>query len=123
MSGNINTVPHEIFIVIDMFWYYVSGQSGSEQIEVANWRPGTADCRNEHHMARLASRRAGDGAHRDIERERRGPDRICDMMVPSTARVACIVRAACTSLDQNRNKKNFLEQSDTMGRVKRYILI
>ena len=34
------------------------------------------------------------GAHRDIERGK----------VPSAARVACIARSACTSLDQNSNK-------------------
>ena len=33
----------------------------------------------------------GPGAHRDIERGK----------VPSAARVACIARSACTSLDQN----------------------
>ena len=42
-------------------------------------------------------------------------------MVPSAARVACIVRAACTSLDQNSSKENFSEQSDTMGRIHGYI--
>ena len=46
----------------------MSGQSGSEQIEIASWRPGAAECRNKRHRARLASRRAGDRAHRDIER-------------------------------------------------------
>ena len=34
------------------------------------------------------------GAHRDIEWGK----------VPSAARVACIARSACTSLDQNSNK-------------------
>ena len=42
----------------------------------------------------LACRRPGPGAHRDIERGK----------VPSTARVACIARSACTSLDQNRSQ-------------------
>ena len=35
-----------------------------------------------------------DRAHRDIERGK----------VPSAARVACIARSACTSLDRNSNK-------------------
>ena len=49
-------------------WYYTCGESGSEQIEVANRRPGAAACRNERHRARLESRRGADGVHRDIER-------------------------------------------------------
>ena len=55
-----------------------------------SWRPGTVDCTvwNERHRTRLACRRPGAGAHRDIERGK----------VPSAARVAC------TSLDQNSNK-------------------
>ena len=66
------------------------------QIEVASWRPGAVDCTvwNERHRTRLACRRPGAGAHRDIERGK----------VPSTARVTCIARSACTSLDQNINK-------------------
>ena len=51
------------------------------------------------------------GAHRDIERGK----------VPSAARVACIARSACTSLDQNGNKQNFSEQSGTMGKILAYI--
>ena len=51
---------------------------------------------NEHHRTRLACRRPGPGAHRDIERGK----------VPSAARVACIARSACTSLDQNRIATN-----------------
>ena len=66
-------------------WYYTFGLSGSEQIEVARRRPGAAECRNERHMARLASRRGGDGAHMDIERGKLGSDRIGDKMVPSAA--------------------------------------
>ena len=66
---------------------------------------------NERHRTRLACRRPGAGAHRDIERGE----------VPSAARVACIARSACTSLDQNSNKKNFSEQSGTMGRIQGYI--
>ena len=46
---------------------------------------------NEHHRTRLACRRPGPGVHRDTERGK----------VPSAARVACIARSACTSLDQN----------------------
>ena len=46
---------------------------------------------NERQRTRLACRRPGTGAHRDIERGK----------VPSAARVACIARSACTSLDQN----------------------
>ena len=58
--------------------------------------PGAVDCTvwNERHRTRLACRRPGTGAHRDIERGK----------VPSAARVACIARSACTSLDQNSNK-------------------
>ena len=48
----------------------------------------------EHHRTRLACRRPGPGAHKDIERG----------MEPSAARVACIARSACMSLDQNRNE-------------------
>ena len=66
---------------------------------------------NERHRTRLACRRPGAGAHRDIERGK----------VPRAARVACIARAACTSLDQNSNKSNFSEQSGTMGRTLGYI--
>ena len=66
------------------------------QIEVASWRPGAVDCTvwNERHRTRLACRRPGAGAHGDIERGK----------VSSAARVACIARSACTSLDQNSNK-------------------
>ena len=46
------------------------------------------------HRTRPACRRPGAGAHRDIERGK----------VPSAARIACIARSACTSLDQNSNK-------------------
>ena len=49
---------------------------------------------NERHRTRLACRRPGAGAHRDIERGK----------VPSAARVACIARSACTILDLNSNK-------------------
>ena len=49
---------------------------------------------NEHHRTRLACRRAGPGAHRDIERGK----------VPSAARVACIGRSACTSLGQQQQR-------------------
>ena len=52
---------------------------------------------NEYHRTRLACRRPGPRAHRDIERGK----------VPSAARVACIARSACTSLDQNSNKQIF----------------
>ena len=52
---------------------------------------------NEHHRTRLACRRPGPGTHRDIERGK----------VPSAARVACIARSGCTSLDQNSNKQLF----------------
>ena len=68
---------------------------------------------NERHRTRLACRRPGAGAHRDIERERG--------KVPSAARVACIARSACTSLDQKSNKCNFSEQSGIMGRILGYI--
>ena len=70
-------------------------------MEVTSWRPGAVDCTvwNEHHRTRLACRRPGAGAHRDIEHRdiERGK-------VPSAARVSCIARSACTSLDQNSNK-------------------
>ena len=49
---------------------------------------------NERHRTRLACRRPGAGAHRDIERGK----------VPSAARVACIAKSACASLHQNSNK-------------------
>ena len=55
----------------------------------------------------FACRQPGAGAHRDIERGK----------VPSAARVACIARSACTSLDQNSNKENFSEQSGTDCRI------
>ena len=58
---NVRTVFH-VKINISI-WYYTSGQSGFEQTEVARRRPGAAECRNERHRARLASRRGGDGAH------------------------------------------------------------
>ena len=64
--------------------------SGSEQIEVARRGPGAAECRNERHRARLASRCGGDGAQRDVERGKLGPDRTGDKIVPSAATVACI---------------------------------
>ena len=58
--------------------------------------PGTVDCTvlNEHNRTQLACRRPGAGAHRDIEQGK----------VPNAARVACIARSACTSLDHNSNK-------------------
>ena len=57
---------------------------------------GAVNCTvwNERHRIRLACRRPGAGAHRDIERGK----------VPSAARVACVVRSSCTSLHQNSNK-------------------
>ena len=66
-------------------------------------RPGAVDCTvwNEHHWTRLACRRPDPGANRDIARGK----------VPSAARVACIARSACTSLDQNSNKKYFSEHT------------
>ena len=77
--------------------------------------PGAVDCtvRNERHRTRLACRRPGAGAHRDIERGK----------VPSAARVACIARSACTSLDQNSNKYNFSEQSGTDCRIRIHIYL
>ena len=48
--------------------YYISGESGCQQEEAGRQRPGAAECWNERHRARLASLRAGDRAHRDIER-------------------------------------------------------
>ena len=62
-------------------------------------KPGAVGCTvwNERHRTRLASRRPGAGAHRDIERGK----------VPSAARVACIARSACTSLDQTVTNKHF----------------
>ena len=67
------------------------------QIEVATWRPGAGICTiwNELHRTRLAFRRPGAGAHRDIERGK----------VPSAARVACIARSACTSLFRPDEKR------------------
>ena len=50
---------------------------------------------DERHGTRLAWRRPGAEADGDIERGK----------VPSAARVACIARSACTSLDQNSNKQ------------------
>ena len=89
----------------------MSGQGGSEQIEVASRRPGTGECRNERHRARLASRPPDDGTHRYRAGE-------ALKMLPSAARVACIARAACTGLDQNsNNKETYSEQSGTMVRV------
>ena len=66
-------------------------------MEVTSWSPGAVDCTvwNDHHRTRLACRRPGPGADGDIERGK----------VPSAARVACIARSACTSLDQNSNRQ------------------
>ena len=49
-------------------------------MDVTSWRPGAVDCAvwNEHRRTRLACRRPGPGAHRDIKRGK----------VPSAARVA-----------------------------------
>ena len=82
-------------------------------IEVASWRPGAVDCTvwNERHRTRLACRRPGAGAHRDIEWGK----------VPSAARVACIARSACTSLNQSSNKYFFSEQSGSDCRIHTYI--
>ena len=44
---------------------------------------------NERHSTRLACRRPGAGAHRDIERGK----------VPGAAEVACIARSACTLMN------------------------
>ena len=45
-------------------------------MKVRGWRPTTVECPNERHRAPLASRRAGDRVHADIERGKLGPDRI-----------------------------------------------
>ena len=52
------------------------------------------ECLNGHHRSRLASRRAGDGAHRDIDRRKLEPDRIGGEIVASAARVPCTSLAA-----------------------------
>ena len=72
----------------------MSGLSGNEQIEVASWRPGAAERRNERHRARLSSRRAGDGARREIGRGKLAPDRTGGKLVWSATKVACIAGAA-----------------------------
>ena len=87
-----------------MYSGIVCPESGPEQTEVASWMSREAESRNEHHRTRLVPPRAGDGADWDIKRGKLGPDRIGDMTVPSVARVACIPREACTSLDQDSNK-------------------
>ena len=81
--------------------------------ELEAGRPGAVDCTvwNERHKTRLACRRPGAGAHRDIERGK----------VPSAARVACIARSASTSLDQNSNKYNFSKQIGTDCRIYIYL--
>ena len=48
-------------------------------------RPGAVGCRNERRKARRAPRRAGDGAHRDIERGKLTLDRICAEVVTLAA--------------------------------------
>ena len=63
----------------------VCGQSGSVEFDVRSPNSTTVECRNEHHRPRLASRRAGDGAHRELERGKLGPDRIGDVIVASAA--------------------------------------
>ena len=45
----------------------------------------TAECRNERHRPPFASRRAGDRAHRDIERGKLTLDRICAEVVTLAA--------------------------------------
>ena len=72
--------------------------------------PGAAGCRNERHRARLVSRLAGDGAHRDIERGMLGRAGICD-------KNSMHARVARTTLDQSRNREHPSEQSGNMGRV------
>ena len=52
---------------------------------------------NERHRTRLACRRPGAGAHRDIEWGK----------VPSAARVACIARSACTISTRTATNKTF----------------
>ena len=77
--------------------------------EVATWRPGAWNCIvwNDRHRTRLACRRPGAGAHTDIERGK----------VPSAARVACIARSACTSLEQNSNEQNVSEERSADCRI------
>ena len=84
---------HSMEIYIHESYPWAQGVLARRYMEVTSWRPGAVDCTvwNEHHTTRLACRRPGPGAHRDIERGK----------VPSAARVACIARSACTSLDQN----------------------
>ena len=128
-------------------WYCTSGESGSEQIEVARRRPGAAECWHERHRARHECRRGGDAAHTDIERGKLGLDRNGDKMVPSAATVACIagggharvstrtttnqlvginIKTVRTLILTNSNTygfKLFSEQRGTMGRVQGYVLI
>ena len=85
---------HRVVVYIHEPYPWAQSVLARRYMEVTNWRPGAVDCTvwNEHHRTRLACRRPGPGAHRDIERGK----------VPSAARVACIARSACTSLDHNR---------------------
>ena len=87
---------HSMVVYIHEPYPWAQSVLARRYMEGTSWRPGAVDCTvwNEHHRTRLACRRPGPGAHRDIERGK----------VPRAARVACIARSACTSLDQNSNK-------------------
>ena len=89
----VSCKKHSMVVYIHEPYPWAQSVLARRYMEVTSWRPGAVDCTvwNEHHRTRLACRRPGPGAHRDIERGK----------VPSAARVACIARSACTSLDQN----------------------
>ena len=91
--------PHQLTLLLPLFNHQFSG--ASNQLRIKHLSSGLRatiyqQCTvwNERHRTRLVCRRPGAGGHRDIERGK----------VPSAARVACIARSACTSLDQNSNK-------------------
>ena len=54
-------------------------------IDVRSSNTITVEHRSERHRPRLASRRAGNGAHRDVEHVKLGPDIIGGVMVASAA--------------------------------------
>ena len=89
---------HSMVVYIHEPYPWAQSVVARRYMEVTSWRPGAVDCTvwNEHHRTRFACRRPGPGAHRDIDRGK----------VPSAARVACIARSACTSLDQNGTATN-----------------
>ena len=61
---------HSMVVYIHEPYPWAQSVVAQRWMEVTSWRPGAVDCTvwNEHHSTRVACRRPGPGAHRDMER-------------------------------------------------------